>query len=375
MKSLLIVLPTYNESQNIELIITHLFAASKSMKKYSMEVLVVDDKSPDGTAKIVRSLIKKEKRISLLLGDKNGLGAAYIRGFEWAFKNRDPEIVVMMDSDHSHDPKVIPAMVREVERGADYVIGSRYIENGFIPGNWPLLRILNSRVASKIAYLLSDIDKDIKDITGGFKAIRASKLKEIEFASIETTGYGFMIHLLYRFMSNGATIKEVPITFHDRVFGESKLSYKDILGFLQCAYTINPESNFRKMVRFGTVGLIGSFINLASLFILKHSIHLPLLVLSFVAIEISIIANYIMHTYYTFRSFDTENDQGNWFTRLVKFNSATLFVAVFTLLLFSFMTGLLHINYLVAQFFAICISFLANFAVSKRIVWTRDVVA
>lgn len=364
----LAILPTYNEAKNIKLIINQLFDSFKDLKKYRLRILVVDDKSPDGTANVVEECIKTNSQISMISGDKKGLGEAYIRGIKHGVSEFNPAYLLMMDSDLSHDPYTVPDMVKAAEDGADLVIGSRYIALGYIPGNWPIIRIINSKVASSVAYILTGIDRDIKDLTSGFRLVRASKLNEVNLNKIETKGYGFLIHILYLLISKGARVTEVPIVFRERLHGSSKLSLKDVLEFIKCVYLLNPQSSPRKVVRFTKVGLVGSVVNLGVLYFLKTYSPVSLVVCSLIAIEISIISNFIFHNLYTFKNTNAKKPIA---VRMFRYNAASVLTALLTVLVFHLLVSYLNIFYLSAQFIAICVSFVANYLISNRFVWGK----
>jgi dolichol-phosphate mannosyltransferase len=213
---ILVVLPTYNESSNIERILR---AVRTSLP--AADVLVVDDSSPDGTSEIA-------DRMSLELGsihvvvrpEKNGLGPAYRAGFRWGL-DRDYDAFVEMDSDFSHDPGALPLLVKPLDDGADVVIGSRYVPGGEIP-NWKLSRRLLSRWGN--VYAATMLGLGVADSTAGFRVYRATILNKIDLDAVQASGYGFQIEMTYRAKRAGAVIREVPIRFVDRVAGESKMS-------------------------------------------------------------------------------------------------------------------------------------------------------
>lgn len=225
-----VVLPTYNESENIQKLITTILLQEKSILNTSLSVLVVDDTSPDGTGEIVKSLAKKDSRIHLITGKKEGLGRAYIRGFKYALSVLKADVIFEMDADFSHNPYDIPRLLNEIHTGSDFVIGSRYIQGGSIPKEWSFLRKLNSIVGNRLTRYIHDI-RDVRDCTGGFRAIRSSLLKKISFNSIKVNGYAFQISLLLLAREHDASISEVPVQFVDRARGVSKIQLKDILEF------------------------------------------------------------------------------------------------------------------------------------------------
>lgn len=213
----IIIIPTYNEKDNIKKMINTVL----SLPDY-IELLVVDDNSPDGTGNIVESFLAKNSRIHLLKREKKeGLGPAYLAGFKYSF-NFNPDYVVEMDADFSHDPtSVINFVKRMEEEKLDLVIGSRYC-NGISVVNWPLRRLFLSYYGNRYASFI--LKSKIMDITGGFKCFRASKLKNMNFDNVLSTGYSFQIEMNYAFEKNGYKVKEEPIIFYERRSGQSKMS-------------------------------------------------------------------------------------------------------------------------------------------------------
>ena len=291
----------------------------------------------------------------------------------------------MMDSDFSHDPNSIPLLVAEITNGADYVIGSRYTEGGAIPGDWPLRRIVNSRVANFMATSLAGINPSVKDISGGFKAIRASKLENVAWEGIRTTGYAFQMHLLHTFLAGGAVVREVPITFLDRREGISKLRSSDIFEFIRVAYGLNRQSHIRQIVRFVSVGASGIFVNLSVLALLANQTKLGLVLASAIAIEISILTNFLLHNRFTFQDVieaeagtvaaNAESSQSgpDFLRKLIAFNMASLGTASLSLAIFTILHTYAGMFYLSAQLIGIVAAFLLNYQISSRIIWkARD---
>lgn len=211
-----IIIPTYDEADTIEELITALFGLG-----LDLEVLVVDDHSPDGTADVVRRLQEKNPRIHLLeRPGKMGLGSAYLTGFQAAI-DKGADILFEMDGDFSHDPKYLPLMV-EALKEADWAIGSRYIK-GVSVVDWPMGRLLLSYCATRWAKWMTGVP--IRDLTAGFKAFRREALQRLDFSKIRSDGYSFQIEvnvLLYRM---GLRHAEIPIIFADRNVGVSKMTW------------------------------------------------------------------------------------------------------------------------------------------------------
>jgi len=213
----LIVTPTYNESKNIGSLITSL---NKIDSNY--HILVVDDNSPDGTAKIVKELQKTHKNLHLAeRPKKRGLGTAYCFGFKWALQ-RDYDIIVQIDADLSHNPEDVPQMV-ELLKEHDLVIGSRYCD-GISVVRWPLRRLILSYFANRYSRIVTGVK--IRDLTGGFKVWRRKALENIDLDNIRSQGYAFQIEMNFHAQRKGYRIHEHPIIFIDRTIGESKMSRK-----------------------------------------------------------------------------------------------------------------------------------------------------
>lgn len=215
MNQTLIIVPTYNERDNLPRMAQRLLSLPAGV-----DVLVVDDNSPDGTGKIADELAGEHPQLHVLhRSEKNGLGRAYISGFKWALE-RNYEFIFEMDCDFSHDPAEVPAFLQAAEQ-ADLVIGSRYT-GGVRVLNWPLKRLLLSRCAGVYVWLVTGMP--ITDPTGGYKCFRRRALAAIPLDSVKSNGYSFQIEMTHRLWRDGFRIAEVPIVFADRVEGTSKLS-------------------------------------------------------------------------------------------------------------------------------------------------------
>lgn len=234
MKENLVVIPTFNEKENIERIIRKVFSLSKEF-----DILIVEDNSPDGTAAIVKRLITQfpDRLFIEERKGKLGLGTAYIHGFRWALQ-REYRYIFEMDADFSHNPEDLIRLHQACdEQGADVAIGSRYIK-GVNVVNWPMGRVLMSYFAS--AYVRTITRMKVMDTTAGFKCYRRSLLEAIDFDKIKFTGYAFQIEMKYTAWKLGYKIIEVPIIFTDRTEGESKMSRgifrEAILGVIQLRF-------------------------------------------------------------------------------------------------------------------------------------------
>jgi dolichol-phosphate mannosyltransferase len=215
----LIVIPTYNEKDNLPRLIEILMGFPEPI-----QVLVVDDGSPDGTGDLAEEWTRKTDRVHLMRrSGKLGLGSAYVAGFRWALE-RDYERIFEMDADFSHDPKYVMPMI-EKSMEADLVVGSRYL-TGVNVVNWPMSRLLLSYCANKYAKFVSGLP--IFDCTAGFKVFRREALAAIDLENISASGYGFQIEIHYKVWKKGFKLAEVPIVFVDRAAGVSKMSGKII---------------------------------------------------------------------------------------------------------------------------------------------------
>lgn len=215
MNRTLIIVPTYNERENLPRMAQKLLSLP-----VAVDVLVVDDNSPDGTGKIADELAAKHPQLHVLhRAGKEGLGRAYIAGFKWALE-KNYEFIFEMDCDFSHDPEEIPHFLKAAET-ADLVLGSRYV-GGIRVINWPLGRLMLSRFAGKYVMLVTGMP--FSDPTGGYKCFRRSALQSLDLDRIHSNGYGFQIELTNKLWRQGFTVAEVPITFTDRTHGQSKMA-------------------------------------------------------------------------------------------------------------------------------------------------------
>lgn len=235
--NIVIAMPTYNEAENIGRMINVLTKdIFPKIKNHKMMLLVIDDKSPDGTGEIV----KKHKEVFLLEGNKEGLGMAYGRGFKYAIDNLKADAVMEMDADFQHDPFDVPRFIKAFDDGADYVIGSRYIDKGSIPREWSLDRKFLS-VVGNLIYKVSLLMFDIHDFTTGYRLARVNYLNKINFDKIFLKSFAYKTLLLSAMKKLGAKVVEVPITFSLRETGDSKMTTNTFIDSLKVIVLVWKE--------------------------------------------------------------------------------------------------------------------------------------
>jgi dolichol-phosphate mannosyltransferase len=217
----LVIVPTYNELENLPLIVGRIHSA-----RPDVHVLVVDDGSPDGTGQLADELaLADPDRVHVMHRTvKDGLGAAYLAGFAWGL-NRQYSVLVEMDADGSHAPEQLHRLLDAVDAGADLAIGSRYVPGGTVR-NWPTRRLVLSKTANTYSRVLLGVG--IHDITAGYRAYRREVLEKIDLAAVDSKGYCFQIDLTWRAINSGFRVVEVPITFTERELGVSKMSGSNI---------------------------------------------------------------------------------------------------------------------------------------------------
>ncbi|MGH8323744.1 MAG: glycosyltransferase, partial [Steroidobacteraceae bacterium] len=298
-----IILPTYDERGNIAALLTSLQGEFRRLH-HDMHILVVDDNSPDGTAALVREAMREYPNVHLLTGAKAGLGAAYIRGMQYAIDELRADVVFEMDADFSHDPADVPRLLAALENCADFVIGSRHVRGGSIPAEWSVWRKLNSAGGNWVARYVAGL-YGIRDCTAGFRAIRAAILRQVDFSALRVRGYAFQVALLHQAVTLGAVVKEVPVDFIDRRRGQSKLGLADMVEFVLNAWWIRMRT-LRTFIRFALVGASGTLVNLG---IFSAALHAGLnkFAASPLAIEVSIIWNFLLNNYWTFKERKTRD--------------------------------------------------------------------
>jgi dolichol-phosphate mannosyltransferase len=239
----LIIIPTYNERENIGTLIRNIQALNTGV---DVGILVVDDNSPDGTGKFVEELARSNDRVHVLHRPaKLGLGSAYIAGFKWALARKDVAYVFEMDADFSHDPAAIPQFLKEA-READLVLGSRYL-NGVTVVNWPLSRLILSVGANIYTRVVTGMP--IKDATGGFKCFRREVLEALPLDKIKSDGYSFQIEVNFLAWRKGFRLKEIPIMFVDRTAGMSKMSRRIVWEAAFLVWKLRVDSLIGKIGR------------------------------------------------------------------------------------------------------------------------------
>ncbi|MFZ2664279.1 MAG: glycosyltransferase [Patescibacteria group bacterium] len=256
---IVVVIPTYNEAKNIGRLIDALSVEFKNIPNHEMHILVVEGNSPDGTAQVVREKSPVFPFVHLLMEEKKaGLGAAYAYGFKYAMNELKADVVVEMDADFQHNPKELPSLIKEIDNGYDYVIGSRFVKGGSIPKEWELKRKLFSKLGNLTSKIILGI-KGVNDFTTGYKVSRVKGFVDtIDLDNILSKGFAYKMDLLYKMHKAGAKIKEVPIQFQTRDEGDSKMEKNNMSDSLKVVIKLRlRDKDTQKFLKFCAVGLVG----------------------------------------------------------------------------------------------------------------------
>ncbi len=295
MHKAVVVLPTYNEAGNIQKVIEEIFLLQSKLKTWELAILVVDDFSPDKTAEIVKKLQSQYPTLYLIQGKKEGLGKAYVRGFTYAINKLKADVIFEMDADLQHPPSLIPKFLDQIDRGAEFVIGSRYIKGGAIPKNWGLHRKAFS-VLGNLIVRLGFMTLKVHDWTNGYRCIQSSFIKQILSELNPYSGYVFQIALLDKALKKNVVIKEIPMKFRDRKKGISKIqSFEFILSIFTYIF---QNSSFIKYVAVGLLGFIVDF-SFAYLFIYFFNINKA--IANSLSAEVAIIFNFLLNNFWSFK--------------------------------------------------------------------------
>ncbi len=362
-KKACIILPTYNEAENIKPLLKAIKKETSKIKNWDIHVLVVDDNSPDRTAKIVLEEKKKNKKIHLITGNKQGLGVAYKRGMKEAITKIKPEVIFEMDADFSHPPKLIKEFLKEIEKGADFVIGSRYIPGGGTP-DWTIIRKIISKGGNFFARIIAGLYKT-KDCTSGYRAIRTSLIKKINLEEMAVKGYAFQLTLLSEATRKKAKIKEIPLIFPDRKKGKSKIGIKDMKEFFTIALKLGINKN-AELIKFLIVGGTGIIVNLGVMALLTEISRIHYLISSIIAIELSIIWNFILNNNWTFKG---KARHKTIIRRAADYHAVSLGGMIINWLTLLILATYLGVNYLIGQFIGIIIATTWNYLLSKNYAW------
>ncbi len=324
----IVIIPTYNERENIQKIVPLLFEQFEKVKNWDMGILVVDDTSPDKTYDAVKEMQQKYKKLHLLVNpNKAGLGGAYLKGMAQAFNNLNAEVIFEFDADLSHDPTKIPVFMNAIDEGADMVIGSRYIPGGGIPENWGIHRKFMSVVGNLVAQTLLT-NFSIKDWTGGFRALRKKVYTSVvhKITSKETMGYTFQIGFLNEVIRSKFKVVEIPFHFVDRSIGESKLPLSYMQDTLMYLFRVRfNDLMSSRIFKFLVVGGTGTIVQLTALQIFRTV--LPdfeigflskFLLATLLSIEIAIGTNFLLNNSWTFA--DKKLEKSKMLGKFLQFN-------------------------------------------------------
>jgi dolichol-phosphate mannosyltransferase len=348
-----LVIPTYNEVENISYLIKKIFLEFSKFK-IEGEVIIVDDNSPDKTWKVVESLKKEYKNLKLVKRFKKlGLSSAVLEGWKIA----EGDVLGVMDADFSHPPEKIKELFEVIKKGeADFTIGSRYVKGGRIEG-WNFKR----KLMSKTATFLSRVYTKVKDPMTGFFMVKKQVIENVE---LNSKGFKILLEIIIK--GKYQNIKEIPITFINRIEGKSKANTKEILFYLQnlVGYLPYKKNVIKEFIKFGVVGGIGTFINILILYLLTEKVGFYYLISAIFSFIVAMSSNFILNKIWTFK----ENLKLGLGKKYLQFSLVSVSALLVNLLFLYVFTEIFGIYYIISQLFAIGISLFINFFGNKF--WT-----
>lgn len=319
-----VIIPTYNERENIIVLLNQLEAAFRAVKRHTISYVVVDDTSPDGTRDVVAAYQKTHKNIYVVSGKKEGLGRALLRGMAYAFDTLDADVALQMDADLSHDSKIAPKFLAAIDNGATFAVGSRYIAGGGIPENWGLIRKIYSIIGNNIVRF-GLWHPNIHDWTGGYRAYIRKFYEEIHSEMRPYSGYVFQIAFLHKAIHHGARIWEIPFHFTDRMYGHSKIAPAEyIFNIYKYIFLSRLDEIIRgSFGKFLVVGGTGFIIN-AVILVILHNARLSATLSNLAGAAVAIFSNFNFNNLWTFKH-QKISGVGQYITKLMHFYATSAF--------------------------------------------------
>lgn len=314
MRKVVVIAPTYNEKGTIESLVEEIFNQQEKISNWEIILLVVDSCSKDGTLEAIKNLQKKYRNLHLLETEKEGLGKAYIRGFKYCEEKLNPYLIINIDADGQHNPNIIPNFIKSIEKGADFVVGTRYARGGSIPKNWALYRKILS-VGASLVMRIGFMKPKITDWTSGYRAVKFWLVKKAFYHIKNYSGYVFQIAFLDFAIKNKAIISEVPIQFKERKWGISKINA--IQYIFQSFLYVFIHSSF---IKFAIVGLIGFVIDFGISFIGIQKWHQSVWLITVLSTESAIISNFLLNNFWSFSYKKIEANSKAYLVSFLKFN-------------------------------------------------------
>ncbi len=326
MDKIVIVMPAWNEAENIKEMIRVLIHEEFPKINADMNLLIVDNHSKDGTDKIMEEASKKYKNVHIIQQDKSGLGWAYVRGMQYAMGELKADAVLEMDADFQHPPRFVKPMVDAYLAGADYCIGSRYIKGGSVPAEWAISRKAVSFFGNLFIRIVL-LNFKVHDLTTGFRLSRVKGvLNKIKLENLmDLDRFAYKVDLLYQCLKNSGKTVEVPLEFASRTKEKSKFNWKEMVATFKVAVILGIKDK-QRFLKFGIVGFIGFVVNYAGLELFKRS-GMSTYFATLFATELAIISNFIFNNIWTFKD-KIITKVSDVVVQFLKFNVSSLFAVV-----------------------------------------------
>lgn len=396
MAKIVVIMPTYNERENIGRMIDVLFEEEfLKISQHEMHLLVVDDNSPDGTGNIVKEKQSKFKNLHLLEGEKQGLGFAYIRGMKYAMQKLAADAVMEMDADFQHNPADVKRLIEKMDEGADVVIGARYIKGGSVPREWAFYRKFLSWGGNLFVRAVL-LQRHLHDLTTGFRLTKTKFLKQVELDSLlGKKAFAYKMHLTMELLRLGANIVEIPIAFLPRKREKSKLRLRETLDTFLLVVVLRIKYSIR-FFKFATVGTIGFIINATTLELFRRmgwtqmiasyflSINFPIGVFyqpsawaAAAAAEVAIFSNFNLDNYWTFRDVRVRASRNllRYALKFLQFNLTSAGAVIIQFLVVGLGvilfgdTRIVRITFLIIAVVALIIPY--NYTIYNLFIWKR----
>ena len=314
MRKVVVIAPTYNENGSIKNLIETVFDQSEKLPNWEINLLIVDSYSNDGTVKTVKAMQKKYPHLYLLETAKEGLGKAYLQAFKYCEKHIDPYLVMQIDADGQHDPRMIPNFIKKIEEGADFVVGTRYAMGGSIPSNWGLHRKILS-IGANLVVKYGFMKPKVTEWTNGYRAIKFWLAKKAYDHLKNYSGYVFQVAFLDFAIKNNAVLGEIPVHFQERKSGISKINALQYSS--QTFFYVLTHSSF---IKYFIVGITGSVLDFGISYLAIEKLRVVIWLSTILSTETAIVNNFLLNNFWSFSHKKIKGGLPAYLSSFLKFN-------------------------------------------------------